>query len=69
MPAATIVESHVLRAHARGCSRLPNSAQQEEKMCSLYMRMDVEHSVPDIRDLVISVSEPGSGLPEESIWP
>lgn len=33
------------------------------------VELTVEHSVPDIRDLVISVSELGGGLPEESIWP
>lgn len=33
------------------------------------VELTVEHSVPDIRDLLISVSELGGGLPEESIWP
>lgn len=33
------------------------------------VELTVEHSVPDIRDLVISVSELGGGLPETQIWP
>ena len=33
------------------------------------VELAVEYSVPDIRDLVISVSELGGGLPERRIWP
>ena len=33
------------------------------------VELTVEYSVPDIRDLVISVSELGGGLPEQRIWP
>lgn len=33
------------------------------------VELTVEYSVPDIRDLVTSVSELGGGLPEQRIWP
>ena len=33
------------------------------------VELTVEYSVPDIRDLVISVSELGGSLPEQRIWP
>uniref|UniRef100_Q01T18 Uncharacterized protein n=1 Tax=Solibacter usitatus (strain Ellin6076) TaxID=234267 RepID=Q01T18_SOLUE len=33
------------------------------------VELTVEHSVPDIRDLVISVSELGGAIPERTVWP
>jgi hypothetical protein len=33
------------------------------------VELSVEYSVPDIRDLAISVSEIGGGKPEQKIWP
>jgi len=33
------------------------------------VELAVEHSVPDIRELVINVSELGGGLPERRVWP
>ncbi len=33
------------------------------------VELTVGHSVPDIREFVISVSELGGGLPEQRIWP
>jgi hypothetical protein len=46
MPAVVIVESHVPRAHARGCSRLRNSAQQEDKSACLNRRIDARRHFP-----------------------
>ena len=33
------------------------------------VELAVEYAVPDIRDLVVRVSELGGGRPDETIWP
>lgn len=50
-------------------SRAPKQARPKGGRKNAVAELTVEHSVPDIREFGVSVSELGGGLPKERIWP